>query len=59
MKYNSNIQPYQTENNNYLFRELSLLIEQSQQKVALQANSVVTLLFWQVGKRINDTILQN
>ncbi len=42
-----------------LFIELSQLIEQSKQKVAVQANSAVTILFWQVGNRINQDILQN
>jgi predicted nuclease of restriction endonuclease-like (RecB) superfamily len=42
-----------------LFGELSQLIEQSRQVVAVQANSVLTLLFWRIGKRINETILQN
>ncbi|MBL0294805.1 MAG: DUF1016 family protein [Saprospiraceae bacterium] len=42
-----------------LVTELSLLIEQSQQQVVAHANSTLTLLFWQVGKRINEDILQN
>ena len=42
-----------------LFVDLSQLIEQSQQQVAVYANSTLTVLFWQVGKRINDEILQN
>jgi hypothetical protein len=44
---------------NDLFNELSQLIEQSKQQVAVQANSAVTVLFWQVGNRINQDILQN
>ena len=42
-----------------LFAELSALIEQSQQQLVAQANSTLTLLFWQVGNRINSEILQN
>jgi hemerythrin-like domain-containing protein len=42
-----------------LFNELSTLIEQSQQQVAAQANSTLTLLFWHIGNRINNEILQN
>jgi len=42
-----------------LFNELSTLIEQSKNFVIVQANSVMTLLFWNVGKRINEDILQN
>lgn len=44
---------------NHLFIELSELIEQSKQQVAVQANSAVTVLFWQIGSRINQDILQN
>jgi predicted nuclease of restriction endonuclease-like (RecB) superfamily len=42
-----------------LVNELSQLIEQSKNQVAVQANSAVTVLFWQVGNRINQNILQN
>ena len=41
-----------------LLNELSQLIEQSKQQVSVQANSAVTILFWQIGFRINETILQ-
>ncbi|MFH6988481.1 YhcG family protein [Flavobacterium collinsii] len=42
-----------------LLNELSLLVEQTQQQVIVQNNSSLTLLFWEIGFRINDTILQN
>lgn len=42
-----------------LFDELSILVEQTQQQVIVQNNSSLTLLFWEIGFRINDTILQN
>jgi hypothetical protein len=42
-----------------LFSDLSALIEQSRNFVAVQANSVMTMLFWNVGKRINEDVLQN
>ena len=42
-----------------LISELSLLIEQSKQQVIAQVNSTLTILFWQMGKRINEDILQN
>lgn len=45
--------------NQNLFNELSLLIEQSKQRIAIAANSTLTLLFWQVGKRINEEVLNN
>ena len=46
-------------NNVNLLIELSALIEQSQQQLAMFANSTLTLLFWQVGNRINQDILLN
>lgn len=45
--------------NTDLISEISLLIEQSQRHIATQANSAITQLFWQIGKRINDEILLN
>ena len=45
--------------NTDLISEISLLIEQSQRHIATQANSALTQLFWQIGKRINDEILSN
>ena len=42
-----------------LYKDLSTIIEKSKQKVISQAKSTVNLLFWQIGKRINDEILKN
>ncbi len=42
-----------------LVQELSILIEESKQHVSRVANSSMTLLFWHVGKRINEVILNN
>lgn len=42
-----------------LINDISLLIEQSQRNLAIQANSTLTLLFWKIGRRINDDVLQN
>lgn len=47
------------QDNENLFNELSALIEQSKKQVSTVANSALTLLFWQVGKRINEEILNN
>ncbi|MCX6290174.1 MAG: PDDEXK nuclease domain-containing protein [Bacteroidetes bacterium] len=44
---------------NKLLNELSLLIEQNQVQLVSQANSTLTMLFWQIGKRINENILKN
>jgi predicted nuclease of restriction endonuclease-like (RecB) superfamily len=45
--------------NDPLFLELSSLIEKSRKQAVSQAQSAVTLLFWQIGKRINEEILHN
>jgi predicted nuclease of restriction endonuclease-like (RecB) superfamily len=42
-----------------LVQELSQLIELSKKQVAIQANSTLTLLFWEVGNKINNYILHN
>ncbi len=38
---------------------LSELVELSKAKVVSQANSALTLLFWQIGKQINEFVLTN
>ena len=48
-----------TQSDEGLLNELSQLIEQSRQQLVSQANSMLTMLFWHVGKRINENILQN
>jgi predicted nuclease of restriction endonuclease-like (RecB) superfamily len=42
-----------------LFMEISALIEQTQTAVVAQANYALTLLFWKIGRRVNEEILQN
>ncbi len=42
-----------------LLNKLTELIESSQQKIVIHANSTLTLTFWQVGKYINDFVLDN
>lgn len=44
---------------NNLFDDLKNLIEQTKKNVAVQVNSSLTLLYWTIGKKINDDILQN
>ncbi|NJM94428.1 MAG: DUF1016 domain-containing protein [Cytophagales bacterium] len=41
-----------------LHREISTLISQSQTQLIAQANSSLTMLFWQIGKRTNEFILK-
>jgi predicted nuclease of restriction endonuclease-like (RecB) superfamily len=45
--------------NNKLLTDLSQLVEQGKEKIAVQVNSTMTLVYWQIGKRINEDILQN
>jgi predicted nuclease of restriction endonuclease-like (RecB) superfamily len=42
-----------------IVQEISALIEESKQQVVRTANSTLTLLFWHVGKRINEEVLKN
>ncbi len=42
-----------------LFNEISRLIDQTKAHAVSQVNSALTMLFWQVGRRINEHILQN
>jgi hypothetical protein len=42
-----------------LFIELSQLIEHTQHNLVQQVNSALTMLFWHIGNRINQSILQN
>jgi predicted nuclease of restriction endonuclease-like (RecB) superfamily len=39
--------------------EIKQLIEQSRQNVAVTVNAELTMLYWNVGKRINEDILKN
>ena len=41
-----------------LFQDLSQIIEQGQNQLAVQVNTTQTLVFWKVGKRILKEILQ-
>ena len=50
----------QSDNGEYsLFNEISQLVEQSKSLVVSQANSTFTLMFWRIGRIINNSILQN
>ena len=42
-----------------LLNELVVLIESSKKRVNRTVNGELNLLFWQIGKRINEEILQN
>ena len=42
-----------------LFSEVKKLIEQSRRSVAIAVNAEMTMLYWQIGRRINDKVLNN
>lgn len=42
---------------NELSSDIKLLIQQSRQQVAVSVNSAITILYWQIGKRINEEVL--
>ncbi|HNY27168.1 MAG TPA: PDDEXK nuclease domain-containing protein [Candidatus Sumerlaeota bacterium] len=43
--------------NTDLFDEIKGLIEQGRQQVAVTVNATMTMLYWQIGKRINEEVL--
>ena len=46
-------------NESDLFNEINTLIKQSRTQAAAQVNSTLTLLFWQVGRCINEFVLEH
>ncbi|UXC28774.1 DUF1016 N-terminal domain-containing protein [Aliarcobacter butzleri] len=45
--------------NNKLFEQIKNLIEQTKNNVAIAVNSSLTMMYWNIGKLINDEILNN
>lgn len=45
--------------NTALLQDLAQIIKQGKKRVAVQVNSTLTLVYWQVGHRINTAILGN
>ena len=45
--------------NNILFEQIKNLIEQTKNNVAVAVNSSLTMMYCNIGKLINDEILQN
>jgi hypothetical protein len=43
---------------NLLFQEIRQLIDTAKQRAAVAINAEITLLYWQVGKRIHTEVLQ-
>jgi len=48
-----------TNNESTLTVAIKQLISESRQQVAVTVNSAISILYWQIGKRIQDEILQN
>lgn len=46
------------DSNQLLFQDLANIIEQGKKQVTLQVNSTITLVYWQVGNKINTHILE-
>lgn len=53
---NSDLLPKETAQ---LFQALSILIEQSKKTVVSQVNNAISMLFWQIGDRINAHVLEH
>ncbi len=49
----------QTTQNNIIFKDIKSLIEKTKQNISVSVNSALTLLYWNIGKYINDDILKN
>ena len=47
------------QNINKLFLEIKHLIEEARQSFAVTVNAATTVLYWNIGKRVNDEILEN
>ena len=45
--------------NTFLVSEIKILIDQSKQKLAVAVNATMSELYWQIGKRIKESILGN
>jgi predicted nuclease of restriction endonuclease-like (RecB) superfamily len=43
----------------HLLLEVKQLIEKGKQQIAVSVNTTMSMLYWQIGKRINDDVLQN
>ena len=45
--------------NNILFEQIKNLIEQTKNNVAIVVNSSLTMMYWEIGNKINQDILKN
>jgi len=42
-----------------IISDIKTLIEQNRQQITISINATMTLLYWQIGKRIKSEVLQN
>jgi hypothetical protein len=58
---NKNLSPLSVESPQYkkLMGDIVNLIQQGRRHVATEVNSTVVLLYWAIGKRINDEVLSD
>jgi hypothetical protein len=52
-----NLSAFETPQYKQLLNDVVQLIQQGRQRVAIEINSTVVLLYWAIGKRINDEML--
>ncbi len=45
--------------NNSLFEQIKILIQQTKNNVAIVVNSSLTIMYWEIGNKINQNILKN
>lgn len=45
--------------NQKLFNEIKTIVAQSKQQIAVSVNATMSMMYWQVGKSINNHILNN
>ncbi len=48
-----------TNNQNRLFNDIKKIIDESKNFIATTVNASLTILFWKIGKRINQDLLEN
>jgi hypothetical protein len=44
--------------NTLLLNDVKTIINQSKQQIAITVNASLSMLYWQIGKRINEEILK-
>jgi predicted nuclease of restriction endonuclease-like (RecB) superfamily len=58
-RVNSKMSGNDLEASHAIFSEIKTLIEQSRQHVAVEVNAALSMLYWHIGKRINEEVLND